>query len=107
MWRKPAYRAYVRGFACCNCGSMQNVQCAHVRWRSGAGMGEKPHDWLTVPLCMDCHNGEQHTKLGEPAFWARYEKREGQSVFQLMQALNDNDPKWRREIQQAKQERGL
>lgn len=107
QWRRPAYRAFVRGFACCNCGSMAGVQCAHVRWKSGAGMSEKPHDFLTVPLCADCHTGEQHTKLGEPEFWARYAKRTGQTVFQLMQELNDADPKFKREIAAAKKERGL
>tara|TARA_Y100000034_G_scaffold136722_1_gene215226 strand:+ start:12660 stop:13031 length:372 start_codon:yes stop_codon:yes gene_type:complete len=107
MWRKPSYRSFVSGFACCNCGSMAGVECAHVRWQSGAGMGQKPHDWLTVPLCRDCHHGEQHTKLGEPEFWTRYAKREGQTVFDLMQELNDADPKFRREIAEAKRERGL
>lgn len=70
-------------------------------------MGEKPHDWLTVPLCPECHNGDQHTTLGEPGFWGRYAKRTGQTVFQLMQELNDADPKFKREIADAKRERGL
>lgn len=78
---------------------MQNVQCAHVRWKSGAGMGEKPDDFLTVPLCFDCHQGEQHTKLGEPAFWNRYANDNRQTVFQLMDELNRAEPKFWREIQ--------
>jgi hypothetical protein len=46
---------------------MANIQVAHVRLGSGAGMGQKPHDWFTVSLCGTCHQ-LQHT-LGERTFW--------------------------------------
>jgi len=47
------------------CGG--DVVAAHIRWGSGAGMGQKPSDSLTVPLCF-MHHGYQHQK-GELYFW--------------------------------------
>lgn len=105
-WRSQSHRDWVRKFACCNCGSMAGIQVAHVRMGSGAGLSQKPDDFRCVPLCSECHNGDQHTKLGEPAFWQRYAKDHGQTVDQLMDELAKASPK-AREIDQAKRERGL
>lgn len=113
-WRSQAHTGHVRSFCCAMCGTSTNVQAAHVRMGSGAGMGEKPNDWLTVPLCagpyanvegeLGCHE-VQHA-IGEPTFWRRYEKRHGQTVWQLIDELIQSSPK-RRDIALAKQERGL
>jgi hypothetical protein len=43
-WRSQAHLAFVRSFACANCGSMVSIEAAHVRLGSGAGMGTKPDD---------------------------------------------------------------
>ena len=76
-WRSPAHTSWVRGFACCVCGSMTNIEAAHVRLGSHTGMGQKPDDRRTVPLCagphadidgmLGCHN-RQHV-VGEATFW--------------------------------------
>lgn len=76
-WRSLAHCAWVRGFACCVCGSTTNIQVAHVRLGSGAGIAQKPDDWRTVPLCggphsnieghLGCHD-RQHI-VGEATFW--------------------------------------
>jgi hypothetical protein len=105
-WKSQAHRDFVRGHACSNCGSTSGVQFAHVRMGSGAGMGQKPDDFCGVSLCGPCHNGDQHTKLGEPAFWAAYESKSGQSVWKLMDAFCAASPK-ASEIRQIKRERGL
>lgn len=101
-WRSPAHRAFVRTqFGCAMCGSMTNRQFAHVRMGSGAGMSQKPDDWRGVVLCADCHNGDQHTKMGEPSFWAEYERVHGQTVWQLIDAFCNASPK-AREIRQVR-----
>lgn len=105
-WKSTAHRDWIRGFACCNCGSDSGIQVAHVRMGSGAGLGQKPDDWRCVPLCGSCHNGDQHTKMGEPDFWARYEAINGQGVEELLNALCKASPK-AREIADAKRERGI
>jgi len=37
-----------------------------VRIGTGAGMGQKPHDYWTISLCHECHS-TQH-RLGETTF---------------------------------------
>lgn len=39
---------------CCVCGA-HGVHVHHVR--EGQGMAQRASDWLTVPLCPDCHTG--------------------------------------------------
>jgi|SRR5574340_1117855 len=87
-WKSPAHLAWIRGFHCCNCGSATNIEAAHVRMGSGAGMGFKPHDWRAVPLCggsSGCHQ-RQHT-VGEKTFW------EGRDVEALINEFCKASPK--------------
>lgn len=102
-WKSLKHRMFVASHACCRCGSTRQVEAAHVRMGSGAGMGQKPDDWRTVSLCHGCHNGggpdAQHT-MGERAFWR------GLDVDNLMAAFIAASP-CRREIEQVQRERGL
>jgi len=68
-WRSQAHCSHVRSHACIMCGCCQPgmIEVAHVRMGSGAGMGQKPDDWMTVSLCRDCHR-RQH-EVGEETFW--------------------------------------
>ena len=59
---------YVASKPCIICGGI-DVQSAHIRY-SGAGMGMKPCDIFTTPLCIE-HHREQHTK-NEKMFWILY-----------------------------------
>lgn len=68
--RSPAHRAWVRGHACCACGSTTAIECAHVRVGTGGGTGFKPSDRWCISLCRDCH-AEQH-RLGETYFSATH-----------------------------------
>lgn len=107
-WRSPAHTTWVRGFACCVCGSMTNIEAAHVRLGSNTGLGQKPDDWRTVPLCagphadidgmLGCHN-RQHV-IGEATFWR------GASVDQeaLIRELIAASPK-HQEIERIQRER--
>jgi len=111
-WRSQAHRDFVRSFACAMCGSTANREVAHVRLGSGAGIGQKPDDWRTVPLCagpnsnadgqLGCHN-RQHT-IGEQTFWQQYQLKHGQTVEQLIADFIHESPK-RHEIARVKQER--
>lgn len=79
--KKPAFKTprerddvhlmAIRQCLCVGCGSTDRVEAAHVRLASGAhnkksGMGEKPDDKWTVPLCQVCHR-KQHN-MGELTF---------------------------------------
>lgn len=111
-WRSQAHCTWIRGFACCNCGSTTNVVVAHVRLGSNAGMGTKPDDWRTVPLCdgpfsnadgeRGCHD-RQHS-LGERTFWTDYANAKGQTVERLIDELSSASPR-AGEIRMKQQER--
>lgn len=101
-WRSPAHRKHVRDHACASCGSSVNMQFAHLRLGSGAGMGEKPDDWFGTGLCKECHD-RQHIK-GEATFWAEYEKAKGHDVHALIAFYVRTSPK-RQEIEALRRER--
>lgn len=59
---------WLRTLPCCVTGKVGNVVAAHIRKGSGAGMGQKPDDNLTVPLNYWEHS-KQHNE-GELTYWA-------------------------------------
>ena len=65
--RCPGHRAFVRRHACSACGSMTNIECAHIRDGNGGGISMKPSDRHCVSLCAECHR-RQH-EMGEGPFW--------------------------------------
>ena len=107
-WKSQAHLTHVRKHACVNCGSTANVQAAHVRMNSGAGIGQKPDDWRAVPLCGGSHlvegcHTEQH-RVGEPNFWKLYEGLTGHDVEEVIDELIRTSPR-RPEIEQVRRER--
>lgn len=67
----------IRQLPCCVCGSHRNVEAAHLRMpsiqfgKAEAGIGAKPDDAWTTPLCADHHRllpNSQHN-IGEKKFW--------------------------------------
>jgi hypothetical protein len=104
-WRSQAHTKHVRSFACANCGTTANVEAAHYRFGSHTGMGQKPDDWRTTPLCggpEGCHT--RQGMIGEPKFWADYAKKKGHTVHQLIEELIRTSPK-RAEIERIRRER--
>jgi len=73
---EPDYLALVRQCPCLKCG-MEPSEPAHVRFASAAfgkasGLGKKPADRFSAPLCSDCHRlarDAQHNR-NEQEFWA-------------------------------------
>ena len=59
---------YIASKPCLICGRL-DVQSAHIRY-TGAGVGMKPCDIFTTPLCL-LHHREQHSK-NEKMFWILY-----------------------------------
>lgn len=45
----------VAGLPCATCGAFA-VQVHHIK-EGASGAGQRAGDWLTVPLCPDCHTG--------------------------------------------------
>lgn len=73
--RDAGYLQNVRQCPCLCCG-MEPSEAAHVRFASAAfgkasGLGKKPDDRFSAPLCAGCHRlgrDAQHNR-GEQAFW--------------------------------------
>jgi hypothetical protein len=64
---------FIRGLPCLVCLDNTATEAAHIRMtdlraaKKNPGLGAKPHDWWTVPLCNRCHR-EQH-EMSESEFW--------------------------------------
>ena len=71
--KKPGHLAAIRQCQCLNCGLDQGCDAAHLRisapGKPNAGVGQKPDDRWTNPLCHPCHM-KQHS-VGERDFWKR------------------------------------
>jgi hypothetical protein len=67
---------FIRGLRCLICGTRKDVEAAHIRAASPAygkrstGVGEKPSDTFTLPLCR-AHHAEQH-RCAELTFWKHH-----------------------------------
>ena len=97
-WRSQAHCNFIRSHACSVPGcDGRPIEVAHVRMGSGAGIGQKPDDRRTVPLCQH-HHSVQHN-IGEPSFWR------GLDVEQLIADFIADSPK-AHEIRAVMRERG-
>lgn len=73
---EPHHLDAIRKLPCLKCGVEGFTEAAHVRMNSAdhgkrSGMGMKPDDKWTVPLCAGCHQNDsdsQH-RVGELTFW--------------------------------------
>ena len=71
--RDDKHLAFIRTLPCCACLNDGPSEAAHIRSgclaidKRETGMGEKPDDKWTLPLCWQCHR-EQHS-MNERDFW--------------------------------------
>ena len=59
-WKVKEYTNWVATLPCVNCGlHYETIVAHHLKHRhaphGGGGMGMKAHDWLSMPLCFECH----------------------------------------------------
>lgn len=85
--RDRKYLDSYRDAACIVCGrrGQDDVVGAHIRWGQEGGVGLKPGDDLTLPLCGSCH-GEQH-EIGEKLFWCLRLSRSTRLTMLALKAL--------------------
>lgn len=78
--RDAKHLAFIRTLPCLVSGSNFNVEAAHIRYSDAAwkkfnpGVGQKPHDYWTVPLSAEEHRlGRLAQHNGnEREFWERH-----------------------------------
>jgi hypothetical protein len=75
--KNPSYLSLIRKLPCCSCDQDPAGVAAHLRMASEgkpeAGMGRKPDDRWTVPMCRSCHTDApdaQH-RSSEREWWLR------------------------------------
>ncbi len=84
----PAFLKFVRTKPCCSCGKPPPSQAAHIRManltlgKRAVGVGERPDDKWSIPMCSRCHLGEQH-RTGERLFWQRHRADPFQTAMNL------------------------
>lgn len=49
------YMGMVASMSCACCGQPGPSNVHHIR--EGQGMSQRASNWLTIPLCYDCHQG--------------------------------------------------
>ena len=70
--RDPEYLSRVRKESCACCGIANKSEAHHMRINSLGGVGIKPSDAYTLPLCEDCHREIAHMQ-GNAELLKRFE----------------------------------
>jgi hypothetical protein len=65
--RDKKYLAWIRTLPCAVCGKPGPSEAAHQRILQGGGIGLKPSDYESIPLCTDCHHIEH--AVGSLCLW--------------------------------------
>lgn len=81
----PKRLARIREMACLICNAPPPSEAAHIRMGLAGGMGKKPPDDLTVPMCHR-HHALQH-RAGEKNFWRYVFMEDGVLLTKALRAL--------------------
>ena len=108
--RDAKHLAAVRRLPCLSCDIDPAGVAAHLRMslpgKPNPGVGRKPDDCDTVPLCPHCHTdgpAAQHN-VGEANFWEGL-KLDPYSIAKSLYAVSPDVPKMRDVIHKAKEAR--
>lgn len=74
---------------CCLCGSIP-AEVHHARTGEAAGAAQRASDWLTIPVCPDCHRGSCGIH-GNKAMLNITKKTELSLVAETLEALYGRD----------------
>ena len=66
------YLEHTRKQACLCCGRMNMSEVHHLKIAGQTGTGYKADDWLTIPLCRECHIEDLH-RNGQESFYANFD----------------------------------
>lgn len=85
-YRSKAYLAWVASLDCCGCGMPANEAHHIISAGLGGGMGTKPSDSLTMPVCRSCHDAiHRDVKAWE----ATYNSQWMHVCLTMLQAVED------------------
>jgi hypothetical protein len=97
--RAPNHLRWIRTLPCAICGIRRDIHAAHIRSASprhgkfGVGIGEKPDDCWTVPLCSDHHlwDFEAQHQVTEAVFWREHRIDPFALALALWRASGDDE----------------
>ncbi len=76
--------ARVKSLPCAVCGQSGPSDAHHIR--SGQGMSQRADDFLAIPLCKGCHQG-QNGIHGDRAMWRIYKLTELDALARTIEEL--------------------
>ena len=80
------YLGWVAQQNCVLCGAV-GVHCHHIR--EGQGMAQRASDYLAIPLCPDCHMGQQGAH-GDKTLFRVYKVTELDLLARTIQLLYES-----------------
>jgi hypothetical protein len=83
--RSESHLDHIRSLPCVLCNAPPPSEAAHFRLGLGGGMGIKPSDEMTLPMCH-AHHAKQH-QMGEHLFWATRLSTDRQLLVKVMRAF--------------------
>lgn len=83
--KNRGYLAWVAQQNCVLCGAV-GVHCHHIR--EGQGMSQRASDYLAIPLCPECHQG-QNGIHGDRSMLRIYKKSELDLLADTIKLLHE------------------
>ena len=80
-----AHISRVKALPCGICGQAGPSDAHHIL--EGRVPSRRCHDWLTVPLCKDCHQGSRNGIHGQRFMWLASKKNELDVLGETLQSL--------------------
>lgn len=80
-----AHVGRVKALGCAVCGAHGPSDAHHIL--EGRTPGRKSPDWLTIPLCKDCHQGSLNGIHGQRRMWDVMKANELQCLNDTLRAL--------------------
>lgn len=84
MAKSRKHMGRVKELPCGVCGASGPSDAHHIL--EGRIPGRKSPDWLTIPLCKECHQGPQGIH-GDRTLWKIYKANEAQILNDTLEAL--------------------
>lgn len=85
MTKAQKHMFRVKELPCSVCGASGPSDAHHIL--EGRTPGRKSPDWLTIPLCKDCHVGSHNGIHGQRRVWDVLKKTEAQCLNDTLERL--------------------
>lgn len=79
------YIGLIKSMPCSLCGEPGPSDAHHIR--EGMGMAQRNSDYLTIPLCKDCHQGPHNGIHGKRMLWNVMKKTELDLLAETFKAI--------------------